>query len=229
MRSCIKSVVLLVGVWLLLAGLSFAKAGDDAGKGSIHFWDFEDVAPGKLPAGWKVEATGRQNPLATWQVQEDKTAPSGSKVLALVKTNHRSGGTFNLCWTNEVSFLNGEIEVAFKAVRGSIDQGGGIMWRVQDRNNYYVARFNPLEDNFRIYYVRDGIRRMIQSARIALKPGVWHVMKIVQKGNEYECFLNGSKLLAGRDGHFEKAGGVGLWTKADAVSSFDNYKVRKVR
>ena len=225
MRNCIKAVAVLLIIFLASAAMVIAKDKQPAVKAGVYFLDFEDVPVGELPSGWKVEATGRQSPLATWQVQEDRSAPSGTKVLALVKTNHHSGGTFNLCWTDKVSFQDGEIEVAFKAVKGRIDQGGGIMWRVQDRNNYYVARFNPLEDNFRIYYVRDGIRRMIQSARVSLQPGKWHNMKIEQKGSEYACFLNGRKLLEGSDSHFKKAGGVGLWTKADAVTSFDNFKV----
>jgi len=191
----------------------------------VTIWNFEDVAVGKLPTGWKVEATGRGKPLATWQVVEDSTAPSGGKVLALVRVNHHSGGTFNLFWTSGVPFLNGSLKVAFKANTGKIDEGGGIMWRVQDRNNYYVARFNPLEDNFRIYYVKNGGRRMIGTARVSLPAGTWHTMKIVVKGNHYACFLDGKKYLDGKDSHFKMTGGVGLWTKADAATSFDDFTV----
>jgi len=225
-------IVALFGILaLIINGACDAKDEEKVLKthSISYFWNFEDVPVGELPSGWKVEATGRQSPLATWQVQEDRSAPSGIKVLGLVKTNHHSGGTFNLCWTDRVNFLNGQIEVAFKPVKGRIDQGGGIMWRVQDRNNYYVARFNPLEDNFRIYYVKHGIRRMIQSARISLKPQMWHKMKIVQNGDKYQCYLNGKKLLEGKDSHFKHAGGVGLWTKADAVTSFDDFKVATIK
>ncbi len=189
------------------------------------FLDFENIPIGSLPEGWKVEATRKYGPLATWQVVKDNTAPSGEKVLALTKINHGSGSTFNLCWTNDVSFQDGTIEVMLKPVSGRIDQGGGIMWRVKDRNNYYVARFNPLEDNFRVYYVANGHRMMMNSARVSLPAGKWHSMKIVQKGDRYQCYLNGKKYLEGTDDHFQKAGGVGLWTKADAVTSFDNFKV----
>ncbi len=225
MRNCIKAMVVLLVICLASTVTLFAKDKHATLPAGVYFLDFEDVSVGGLPAGWKIEATGRQSPLATWQVQEDKSAPSGTKVLALSKTNHNSGGTFNLCWTDGISFKDGEIEVSFKAVKGRIDQGGGIIWRVQNRNNYYVARFNPLEDNFRIYYVRDGIRRMIESARVSLQPGKWHTMKITQQGSDYECYLDGHKLLEGNDSHFKQPGGVGLWTKADAVTSFDNFKV----
>ena len=194
-------------------------------ENGLLLWDFEDVPVGSLPEGWKVEATRQNGPLATWEVVEDKSAPSGEKVLALTKINHHSGSTFNLCWTDKVVFKDGTITVLFRPVSGRIDQGGGIMWRIQDRNNYYIARFNPLEDNFRIYYVSNGHRMMMNSARVSLSTNKWHSMKIVQHGDAYECYLNGKRFLHGTDNHFEKSGGVGLWTKADAVTSFDDFKV----
>ncbi len=214
-------------VFLFLAFFLTALPGQagDPKPNIVRTWDFEKVPVGQLPQGWKVAATRQVGPLAMWQVIEDKTAPSGRKVLALVKINHRSGGTFNLCWTDQVAFLNGTLEVAFRAVRGRIDEGGGILWRAQGKDNYYVARFNPLEDNFRIYYIKNGSRRIIASARVKLATGRWHLMKIIVQGNHYTCHLNGHKYLDVRDTHFTKAGGVGLWTKADAVTSFDGFKI----
>ena len=194
------------------------------GNGS-YYWDFENVPVGSIPAGWRVEGTNQRGPLAEWSVIIDSTAPSGTKALALIRSNHRSSGTFNLCWTDSVKFDNGEIEVSFKPMRGRIDRGGGIMWRVKDRNNYYVARYNPLENNFRIYYVKKGKRVMIASARIALESNRWHTMKIIQRGDRFEGYLDGRKLLSGRDSHIRGEGGVGLWTKADAETEFDDFRV----
>ena len=200
-----------------------------ASKASSASWNFDNVPVGKTPAGWKVDATNRKGPLETWQVIKDTTAPSGDSVLAMTSRNHTFGGTFNICWTDTVSFLDGEIQVRFKAVKGEGDQGGGIMWRVQDRDNYYIARFNPLEDNFRLYSVHHGHRKMLADAKIALPSGQWHIMKIVQRGNRFEGYLNGKKLLEGTDNLFTKAGGVGLWTKADAVTSFDDFAVKPLK
>ncbi len=187
-------------------------------------WDFEDVPAGQLPEGWHVGATGKGRPLATWEVVPDESAPSGKQVLALTRTNHSSGRTFNLCWTDRVTFRDGVIRVKFRANTGRIDQGGGITWRFQDEDNYYVARFNPLEDNFRYYRVKDGWRHLLLSADVHLEPG-WHEMKIVQLGNRFEGWLDGKRLLAGTDDTFPGAGKVGLWTKADAVTSFDDFTV----
>jgi len=147
----------------------------------------------------------------------------------MTSPNHTFGGTFNICWTDTVSFLDGEIEVRFKAVTGEEDQGGGVIWRVQDKENYYIARFNPLENNFRIYYVRNGTRKTLADAKFSLSARKWHTLKIVQHGIRFEGYLNGKKLLEGTDNLFTKVGGVGLWTKADAVTSFDDLSVKAVK
>ncbi len=224
----------LISVLVVAAGISFviyAYAKDSKPNPTSKktpknmLLTFEETAEGSLPNGWKVEATNPKGALATWMVATDDTAPSGKKVLALTKINHFWPGTFNLCWSDGIKFKDGEITVKFKAISGKEDQGGGIMWRVKDKDNYYVARFNPLEDNFRIYYVKNARRRMIKSAKIRLDKQKWHTMKIVQKGNHYECYLNGKKLLSGKDDTFKNAGGVGLWTKADAVTRFDDLTI----
>jgi len=198
-----------------------ARPGSD--KKVTKTWTFEDTAVGKLPAGWKVEATNQRGPLATWQVVADTTAPSGKQALALTKITRAFGGTFNLCWTDSVSFLDGEITVHFKAIKGEEDQGGGVVWRVRDKDNYYISRANPLENNFRIYYVKEGARRTLASARIKLTHGVWYELKIAHHSNHIEGFLNGEKMLTTSDSTFSRAGGVGLWTKADAETEFDDF------
>ena len=187
--------------------------------------NFESVPVGKISTGWKVEATNQRGPLATWQVTEDKTAPSGQKVLSLTKTNHTSGSTFNLCWTRQISFRNGEISVMVKANKGMEDEGGGIIWRAKDKENYFVSRYNPLENNFRIYYVKEGARTMLASARIAIPAHQWFTLKVTMNGDIINGYLNDKKLLEVKDDTFKEAGGVGLWVKADGKTSFDNFHV----
>ncbi len=189
-------------------------------------WNFDNVPEGTLAAGWKVEATGQDKATAKWQVIRDTHAPLGPGVLSLTETNHTQRGVFNICWTNEVSFFEGEIAVFLKANSGNIDRGGGPIWRVQDRNNYYIARYNPLEENVSIYYVKDGKRVMLgYTGKIELKD-TWHILKISHKGNRIKAFLDGEmKLMVNSGGHITQHGGVGLWTKADAATSFDNFTV----
>ncbi len=189
-------------------------------------FDFENTSIGKLPANWIMDETNPRKPLGTWRVIKDKTAPSGEKVLNLTKAKTNYGSTFNLCYNKKINFLNGEISVKFKAQSGVIDQGGGIMWRVQDGNNYYVARFNPLEDNFRFYVVKKGRRYLIESTNIKLKKDSWNSMKIVQNGNYFQGYINNKKVLESKNDKCIKSGGVGLWTKADAFTSFDDFSVK---
>src|SRR5262249_28650592 len=133
---------------------------------------------------------------------------------------------FNLCVLDDSKYTDLEATVSFKPVRGEKDQGGGLVWRYQDANNYYVARFNPLEDNFRVYKVIAG-RRFQLGTREGLKSeaGQWHTMTISMKGNGIECSLDGKKYLQAKDDTITKAGKVGLWTKADAQTHFDELKI----
>jgi hypothetical protein len=188
-------------------------------------WNFEKTDTGKLPTGWIVGATNPRGEIATWEVVYDFIDDRKSKALGMTKANNDFGGTFNLCWTSSLQFKDGEIEVGFKAVRGVVDQGGGPLWRVQDKNNYYIARANPLENNFRAYYVKNGKRKQLDSARVEVPSKQWHTIKIVHKGDHIEGYLNGRKYLDCKDDTFQDAGGVGLWTKADAVTYFDDFKV----
>jgi hypothetical protein len=218
------SIQKITGTFLL--GISLLTSLSAQDTRSTH-WDFNDVQAGKLPSGWAIDATHPKEPLAIWEVIPKNISSPENKILALSKVQAYYGNTYNLCYTRSVPFLNGEISVQFKAVSGQIDQGGGIIWRVQDRDNYYVARFNPLEDNFRFYSVKNGIRDEIASAHITLDNG-WHEMKIIQHNTHFEGYIDGKKLLESDNGDCTKSGGTGLWTKADAATAFDDFKVSTV-
>ena len=136
---------------------------------------------------------------------------------------------FNLCVARDTSFKDVALAVSFKAVKGNTDQGGGLVWRYLDANNYYVARMNPLEDNFRLFKVVNGKRLQIASKdSLEVPAGTWHKMTVTMKGDQIECTLNGKKYLEAKDGTFKKAGRVGLWTKADAQTYFDDLSVAAV-
>ena len=181
----------------------------------------------QLPAGFKSETTGYARHGATWQVVPDEGAPSGPNILKITDIGSPSSSQFNICWTDRIKFRDGDIEVKVRADRGRIDQGGGPMWRVKDRMNYYVARLNPLEENFRIYYVKNGRRVMIGSASAeGIKEGQWFTIRITVRGSAISGWVNGRKLVEVKDSTLEYAGGIGLWTKADAASSFDDLTAR---
>jgi len=190
-------------------------------------WDFDEAAA--LPAGWRAEGTNQKGPVAAWQVLAVDGAPSAPHVLALTDPHEGASGTFNLCWSEQTSFLDGTIEVRVLPVTGDEDRGGGPIWRAQDRDNYYVARWNPLEDNYRLYYVRGGERMQLATSRVRVPPGTWHTLKVRHQGTRITCFFDGEKKMEVDDATFLKAGGVGLWTKADAATRFDDFVVTPER
>jgi hypothetical protein len=195
-------------------------------KGAKMMLSFDDVPEGTLPPGWKIDATNPAGPLAQWAVTKDAHAPSGSQVLSLIEINDGSRGVFNLCWNHQAGFQDGMTEVKVRANTGTIDQGGGIIWRARDANNYYIARYNPLERNFRLYFVKDGRRQQLADrGDLGIKTGEWFTLKIVHRGDHIEGFLNGEKMWNTKDKTFQAAGGIGFWTKADAVTSFDDLRV----
>ncbi len=210
-------------IFLIFAFVSCVVATQD------FQWDFEETELGTVPSGWKVEATDPRGEIATWKVVSVTRDGKKTRALGMTRANDDYGGTFNVCWTGGVRFEDGAIEVRFIALKGVEDQGGGPVWRVQDANNYYIARANPLEDNFRLYYVKNGNRKTLDSARVKVPANRWHTIKIVHKGNLVEGYLNGVKLLEASDDTFTEAGGVGVWTKADAVTNFDDFKVNPSR
>ena len=186
-------------------------------------WGCEDASVGKLSEGWSSAKTG-EGPGSVWKIIEDKTAPSGKHVLAQTSAEGPRP-LFNLCVLDEGTYADVEITVSFKAVAGKIDRGGGPVWRYQDANNYYICRHNPLEDNFRIYKVIDGTRTQLASPDVDAAAGKLYTIKVTMRGEQIVCSINGEELTA-RDDTIKKAGKVGLWTKADAVTNFDDFHVR---
>src|SRR5262249_10374601 len=155
---------------------------DDKERGFV----FGKGDAGKLPRGWKAAKTGKGEG-SVWKVVADRTAPSG-KGYVLAQTAAGPRRMFNLCVAEDTRYKDVEVSVAFKAVQGEDDQGGGIVWRYQDADNYYVARMNPLEDNYRVYKVVSGTRsKPFRSARVKVKTGEWHTLKITMVGNHIQC------------------------------------------
>jgi hypothetical protein len=182
--------------------------------------DFNNQREGSAPTGFTQASTGKAQNL-DWSVVTD----NGKKVVAQRAKN--SGENFNILVMDNSNFKDGVIKTSIKAVAGSEDQGGGLVWRYIDNNNYYIARFNPLEDNLRFYKVLKGVRTQLVSADQKINAGVWFNMEISMNGNNIICSLNGKKLIETSDDTFPNAGKVGLWTKADAQSFFGYLSITK--
>jgi hypothetical protein len=186
---------------------------------------FSKEDAGKVPAGWKEARTGKGEG-SVWRVVADASGP-GKTGYVLMQTAEGPNPMFNLCVVEDSKYQDLDLQVAFKAVKGKLDQGGGLVWRYTDADNYYIARMNPLEDNFRVYKVVKGKRiQLATKEEIKIPAGEWHKIRITQKGEQIECYLDGKKELEAKDATFKQAGKIGLWTKSDAQTRFDNVQVK---
>ena len=178
--------------------------------------NFDDAMPGQLPPGWTSTKTGKGTP--NWTVEKDATAPSKPNVLK------QSGeATFPVYIKDDTRIKDGFVEVKFKPVSGTKDQAGGLIWRCQDADNYYVARANALEDNVTIYHTIKGKRVAFKNTDTKVRSGVWHTLRVEFAGNIFTVMFDGQKVIEATDDSFKESGKVGLWTKADSVTLFDDF------
>ncbi len=178
--------------------------------------NFDDMKSGAAPAGWTATQTG--SGAAKWAIEKDESAASKPNVLK------QSGqATFPVCIKNDTSLKDGFVEVKFKPVAGKEDQAGGVIWRVQNANNYYISRANALEDNVTIYHTINGKRVAFKNINTKVTSGVWHTLRVDFKGNKFTVTFDGNKVIEATDESFANAGKVGVWTKADSVTEFDNF------
>ncbi|MBI4578066.1 MAG: PepSY domain-containing protein [Planctomycetes bacterium] len=192
---------------------------DDEGA-ALGWWDFDSLPVGRTPDGWVPKQNNPTKALAAWKVASGPNAPSPPNVLSVHTEN--ANATFNLIVIEGTSFKDVDLHVRLRANTGEDDQGGGLIWRVKDENNYYVCRLNPLESNYRVYKVVDGKRKQLQSADVEARAGAWYALRAVMVADRIQCYVDGRKLLEVTDDTFKDGGMIGLWTKADACSSFDD-------
>ena len=176
------------------------------------------------PAEW-ISGTTNGETDAVWEVLPDESAPSPAGALALLDTRGNSGQEFNLCWEPTISLANIDVSVSLRADGGAEDQGGGPAWRLTSAGNYYAARWNPLEDNFRVYSIVDGRREQLDSEDVSTDRRAWHTIRVRQVGTSITCWFDGEELLHADDAKLTSPGAVGLWTKADATTRFDDLTV----
>jgi len=178
--------------------------------------NFDDLKTGAPPAGWTATKTGTGN--AKWAVVADDSAPSKPNVLK------QSGeATYPICIKDDTSLKDGFVEVKFKPVSGKEDQAGGVIWRCKDKDNYYIARANALEDNVCIYHTIKGKRTEKKRTDMKVTSGEWHTLRVDFQGSHFTVTCDGKKAIEWDDESFKDAGKVGVWTKADSTTLFDDF------
>ncbi len=186
------------------------------GIASAETVNFDDLKPGAPPPGWTATKTGSGE--AKWAVVADESAPSKPNVLK------QSGeATYPVCFKDDTSLKDGFVEVKFKPISGKEDRAGGVIWRCQDADNYYIARANALEDNVCIYHTIKGKRTEKKRTEIKVSSNEWHTLRADFKGSEFVVTFDGKKAIEWNDKTFKDAGKVGVWTKADSVTLFDDF------
>lgn len=177
---------------------------------------FDRFGTGSAPPGWMVGVTGKGKP--RWTVEADSTAPSKPNVLK------QSGvGDFPWAVRQDAKIGNGYVEVKFKALSGKRDQAGGVVWRFRDGNNYYVARANALENNVSLYYTEKGTRNTLKYVNAPVALNAWHVLRVEFRDKRIRVLLDGKPCIEVDDAHITDDGLVGVWTKADSVTLFDDF------
>lgn len=193
------------------------------GNAMAETLNFDSAAVGTSPDGWTLTMTGKGQP--KWTVEAEATARSKPNVL---KQSGRA--TFPLAIKRDTSIRDGFVEVKFKAVAGSEDRAAGVIWRAKDADNYYVVRANALEDNVVLYKTINGVRMSLEivgrrggyGVSAPVSSGQWHLLRCDFAGSRFKVSYDGKQLFEVEDATIPDAGMIGLWTKADSVTLFDD-------
>jgi hypothetical protein len=193
--------------------------------------NFDKDEEGKAPKGFIFGLTGKGEP-GVWVIKTEMTAPSVPNVLAQINADPVSY-RFPLCVYDGFIAKDVDVSVKFKPVSGQEDQAAGIVWRYQDPDNYYIVRANANENNVVLYKVEKGRRTDLPlvgkgrtyGAKAPIPSGEWGTLRVVATGSRFEVYSNGVKLFEVEDTTFPVAGKVGLWTKADSVTLFDDLTI----
>ena len=183
---------------------------------------FAGATPGALPADFVPALTGGGGPVV-WQIVEDASVPA-RRVLAQTSTD-RTDARFPICIYERVRARDVDVSVRFKPVAGKVDQAGGLIVRVSDKDNYYVVRANALEDNVRLYHVIGGRRSQFAGANTKVRSGDWQTLRLRVEGARFQVHFEGKMLFEASDSRLAGASRIGLWTKADSVTAFDDLAV----
>ena len=205
--------VVMVLSFRVIALLGCTLIGGVVMAETIHF---DADTAGALPSGWIAGVTGRGS--HRWTIEADASAPSKPNVL-----KQSARGDFPWCVVRDARLVDGFVEVKFKPLSGKDDQAGGLVWRWKDGDTYYVARANALENNVSLYYTQNSRRNTIKYVTAPVAAGQWHTLRVEFAGKRIRVALDGKPYIELDDEHLSGSGAVGVWTKSDSVTVFDDF------
>lgn len=189
-----------------------------AEKGKSYRWAFDDTKVGTIPENFF-------NVLGTWGVAPDSDAISSPNVFR--QSGQFKGDDFPRVIIKDLIFSNFNLKVRCRPESGKIDQACGLLFRAQDSNNYYIARANALEGNINFYRVVNGNRQEVKSAGGSVSTGAWHTLEVNANANHVKLRWDGNEVSSTDDSTFQ-SGNIGLWTKADSVTAFDDLEATEL-
>jgi hypothetical protein len=242
-------------VWLVLQSVALVSAWANSMSvedgHSLQIWSFDTETAGTLPQNFVIGKLMDGRPAGDWKVIDMKqsldllqdldrrehlrikkvlqalAAPSLSHVMAQLKMRGFEQD-YNVVLVQGFTLTDFDLNVSLLPVAGKADMGGGLIWRAQDAQNYYITRANPLEQNIRFYRVVKGVRYKLENFDHIISVDTWHIFRVRARGNHFQIIFDGQTVFDVRDEMFQ-SGQIGLWTKADAVTYFDDLRLSVVK
>ena len=152
----------------------------------------------------------------SWGVRAEDDAPSPPHALC---ENGRSA--FAALSLADAIYTDVALSARLKVIPGSASRTAGLLFRVQDKDNYYVLGVDTLENSIALSKYADGRLSGIRDSPASVRTDQWLQLGVEARGNRLQGFLNGQLVVDGIDDTY-KSGKVGLWTKADSVACFDD-------
>jgi hypothetical protein len=215
--------VRLAGWWLIptaLAVLCVSASAED----SIRTWSFDVDLPGTLPKGFVIGTLFDGRPAGEWKVLQTDRAKSPPQVLGQLM-GKGAEHAYKVVLIKSIAASNLDLRVSFLPIEGNGDMGGGVIWRASGDRDYYLARANPLEQNIRIYRVVKGVRHLLQNFDQIIDVRQWHTLHVVTRGCQIQVLYDEKPVFDLCDQTFT-SGRIGLWTKSDAVTYFDDLRLQ---
>ena len=212
-------LLLAVAIAVPVVGFSLDSA--------TRVWTFDDDPPESLPPEFQVGTLFDGRPAGEWKILQTETANQGKHVLGQLM-GKGAEHAYKVVLVQGTAATDLDLRVSFLPISGKADMGGGLIWRATDDRNYYLTRANPLEQNIRVYRVVKGIRHMLENFDQTIDVRQWHTLRVTHQGCRVNIFYDDKQVFDLCDKTFHD-GMIGLWTKSDAVTYFDDLQLQHVK
>jgi hypothetical protein len=214
-------ILLLLAVAIAVPVVGFSL------ESATRVWTFDDDQPESLPPEFQIGTLFDGRPAGEWKILQTEMANNGKHVLGQLM-GKGAEHAYKVVLVQGTTATDLDLRVSFLPISGKADMGGGLIWRAADDRNYYLARANPLEQNIRVYRVVNGIRHLLQNFDQTIDVRQWHTLRVTHRGCRVNIFYDDKQVFDLCEKTFH-AGMIGLWTKSDAVTYFDDLQLQHLK